>query len=93
MHSAVIVGDDLTGGVILWVLAKDNGELFPASGSPHLTVEEAKADAEKTLKIRVSDWVAHEGEWKFSAALQRSRRDAINDYLEATKRVDEDGTR
>lgn len=68
VHSVMILGDPVTGGVRLFLLSKFEGSLLPCGSTWHETEQAAKAEARDSMGIEEADWKAHEGEPDWNAA-------------------------
>jgi hypothetical protein len=71
-------------GFYLIMCASFLGSEAPFGATWHETEAEAMAEAESSLKIKPADWVRHDGDHAFGAALGNAAHHAMEKYLEAT---------
>ena len=91
VHSALITDDDGQGGVYLYLMAQQSGQVFPFSRGWCATEAEAKRQCLQDFGIRDSDWRIEDGDPEWAGAFRAAVDDAIQRYLKAVQENQADG--
>jgi hypothetical protein len=83
LHYAMILRNVQIGGVDLFLLTQKDEKLLPFGSSWHKSEAEAKDEAYMTMKIRESDWVAHDDMPEWAEAVNAATDAAVKNYLGA----------
>jgi hypothetical protein len=88
-HSAIMVASEKDDGFYVYSMVAHMDMLLPSGRVWFANEAEAKLHCKETMKIRPTDWIAHEGQPDWSSTVRAAVEESIGKYKEMRSGQDE----